>query len=82
MWWRLIPGPIRRGVLWLLGAVAFALFMRNIGRRDEKHKATAKRAVENVKAAETAKDTRHEIETSDDQHLVNILTGKLHDRKR
>lgn len=49
IWWRLIPGPIRRGVSWLLGAVVFALFFRNIGRRDERHKATNKALTDNIK---------------------------------
>ncbi|MGR3687122.1 MAG: hypothetical protein ACU0D5_12880 [Paracoccaceae bacterium] len=67
---------------WLLGAIVFAFVMRGIGRREGRQKAELKRAEGNVKAAKKSKDTRHELETSDDQHLVNILTGKLHDRKR
>ena len=37
---------------------------------------------DNLKAAKTAKDTRYDMETSDDQRLVDILTGKLHNGKR
>lgn len=40
------------------------------------------RAEDNLDAAKRAKDTRHEVETSDDQRLVDILSGKLHNNKR
>lgn len=40
------------------------------------------RAEDNLDAARRAKDTRHEVETSDDQRLVDILSGKLHNNKR
>jgi Na+-transporting methylmalonyl-CoA/oxaloacetate decarboxylase gamma subunit len=79
--WRLIPGPIRRAVSWLLGAIAFAFVMRGIGRREGRQKAELKRAEGNAKAAKKSKDTRHEMETSDDSRLVDILSGKLHDKR-
>lgn len=74
--WRLIPGPIRRAVSWLLGAIVFAFVMRGIGRREGRQKAELKRAEGNVKAAKKSKDIRHEIESSDDQYLIDILTGR------
>lgn len=48
------------------------------GRKDE----TAKRATDNIKAGQAAKDNRDELESQDDQRLVDILSGKLRDGKR
>lgn len=42
--WRLIPGPIRRAVSWLLGAIVFAFVMRGIGRREGRQGAYLRRA--------------------------------------
>jgi len=47
------------------------------GYRTGKKNAEAKQTKANLKASKDAKDNRYELETSDDQHLVNILTGKL-----
>lgn len=48
------------------------------GYRTGKKSADAKQTKANLKASKDAKDNRHDLESSDDQHLVNILTGKLH----
>lgn len=50
MIWRLIPGPIRRAVSWLAGALMFGLFMRHIGRRDERKTSQIKTLQQEVKA--------------------------------
>lgn len=79
--WRLIPGPIRRALAWVAGALGFAALAWSLGRREGRQKADLKRAEGNVKAAKKSKDTRHDMETSDDSRLVDILTGKLHDKR-
>jgi hypothetical protein len=55
--------------------------MRGMGKRAERMDAQVKQAERNTQSAMKAKATRHEIETSDDQRLVDILTG-LHKPKR
>jgi hypothetical protein len=80
MW--LIPGPIRRAIAWLGGAIGFSFLMYGMGQRNKRLKELADRAEANLKAAKRAKDTRHEMETSDDQRLVDILSGVHRDGKR
>lgn len=41
-----------------------------------------KRMRDRMKSIKKAKETRDEIETSDDQRIVDILTGKLRDDDR
>jgi ATP:corrinoid adenosyltransferase len=52
------------------------------GRREGNKNANSDIVEANLEAAKTAKEIRHEIETSDDQHLVDVLTGKLHNDNR
>jgi hypothetical protein len=78
----MIPGPIKRALSWIVGAVGFGLLAHALGKREGRQKAATARADANVKAAQRAKETRYETETSDDQRLIDILSGKLHDRKR
>lgn len=47
-----------------------------MGRKD----ADADRDADSLKASNDAKDNRYELENTDDQRLVDILTGKLHER--
>ena len=49
-----------------------------MGRKSEQNKHTRRR----VDAMKDAKETRHEIQNSDDQRLVDILTGRVRDNKR
>jgi len=60
----------------VIGYAAFRAVLR-LGGQVERAQGRAKRAEGNLKAARDAKDTRHEIETSDDQRLVDILTGRV-----
>ena len=69
--------------LWLygLGLAAWSGLMAYVyilGRRSEQNKHTRRR----VDAMKDAKETRHEIQNSDDQRLVDILTGRVRDNKR
>jgi hypothetical protein len=82
MMWRIIPGPIRRALSWLAGAAAFGLIAHQMGKRAANTKATTDRLEANINAAHRAKETRHAIETSDDQRLVDILSGVHRDGKR
>ena len=64
--------------LWLYGvaaaiAVKASLWLYWMGRRSEHNKQTRRR----VDAMKNAKDIRHEVEGSDDQRLVDILTGRV-----
>lgn len=45
-----------------------------------KSAANADRAQENVKAGQASKDNRNELESQDDKHLVDILSGRVRDR--
>lgn len=51
------------------------------GERSGKTKAKLDASERNLDAAKRAKDTRHEIETDDDQRIIDILTGKLHNKR-
>ena len=82
MIWPLIPDGLIAAVgAGLVGLVSL-LVGKWLGKREGASVARTERAEDNTKAAQKAKDVRHEIETSDDQRLVDILGGKLHDRKR
>lgn len=70
---------------WLGGLVAGFLllwFTMQAGKRHGRSEASAARAKANLKASQKAKEIRHAIESSDDQYLVDLLTGKLHNGKR
>lgn len=54
--WRLIPGPIRRAVSWLLGAIAFAFVMRGIGRREGRQKANTDALRDQLKSDERGRN--------------------------
>lgn len=78
----MILGRVKRALAWLLGGLGLLWGAWVLGRRDGKRTARADRAEGNVKAAQQAKDNRDELESQDDQHLVDILTGRLRDGKR
>lgn len=65
---------------WLImaGSVAFAAAFAFFGGRNREKIDASER---NLDAAKRAKDTRHEIETDDDQRIIDILTGKLHNKR-
>ena len=63
------------GVAAWSGIMAWAYVM---GRRSEQSKHTRRR----VETMKDAKETRHEIQNSDDQRLVDILTGRVRDNNR
>jgi hypothetical protein len=71
-------------VLWpligLVGAIVLALVGWWAGERSGKQKAKTAAAKRNVKAGQDAKDNRNEMESQDDQRLVDILTGRMRDR--
>lgn len=60
----------------LVAMAGAVLYLR--GRQDANDKQTA----DNLQAAVTAKDNRYELENTDDQRLVDILSGKLRNDKR
>jgi hypothetical protein len=64
--------------LWLYGALAAAVAVLTLGayRKGGKDKEAAyiRRRVD---AMRDAKETRHEVQNSDDARIVDILTGKL-----
>jgi hypothetical protein len=78
--WTLPAWAMRLLAAFAIGFAAFRTVM-SMGRQQGQAEARAKRAEANLKAARDAKETRHEMETSDDQRLVDILTG-MHGRKR
>ena len=74
--WRLIPGWLRRAVVWASGALAFAFLAWAAGKREGRQRADTQRHKDNAEAAKESKEIRHDIETADDQRLVDILTGR------
>lgn len=52
-----------------------------IGKKSAGAKQKIKTLETNAKAAKDAKDTRNELESQDDQYLVDILTGKLRGKR-
>lgn len=60
----------------LLAALAGALGLFKLGERSGTGKASLKSLEDDLEAAKNAKDNRHEVETADDQRLVDILTGR------
>lgn len=82
MMWGLIPDWLFAAIGAGVGGFIMHFVGRWSGKREGRSEANTQRAEGNAKSAQKAKDTRHEIETSDDQRLVDILSGKLHDRKR
>jgi hypothetical protein len=62
----------------VVGYILFRLAVLDAERRGRGQE-SAKRAEDNVKASQKAKELRHAIETSDDQRLVDILTGRVRD---
>ena len=64
--------------LWIYGAVVFVAaligsWLHILGRRHEQRKADRR----NTSAMKDAKDIRHELQTSDDTRLVDILSGRV-----
>jgi hypothetical protein len=78
----LIPAEVWLGLGGALAALVAWLGGKWSGTKEGRSEAATDSLKANIKAAQTAKDTRHEIETSDDQRLVDILSGKLHNGKR
>jgi hypothetical protein len=67
--------------LYVIGAASWAGLMAwayTQGRKNEQGKHTRRR----VDAMKDAKETRHEVQNSDDQRLVDILAGRVRDGKR
>lgn len=62
---------------WAVGALAAAGGLFVAGRHSGTKSAKAERAEANVEAGKEAKDNRHEIESSDDKRLTDILTGRV-----
>lgn len=62
---------------WAVGAVVAAGGLWFAGRRSGAKNVKADRAEANAKAGKDAKDNRHELETSDDQRITDILTGRV-----
>jgi hypothetical protein len=60
----------------LLAAVLGALGLFKLGERNGAAKASLNALEDDLEAAKNAKDNRHEIETADDQRLVDILAGR------
>lgn len=65
--------------LYIYGAIAGALailigLVYKKGMKDVNDKETLRK----IEAMMEAKDIRHDVEISDDQYLVDVLTGKLH----
>ena len=56
------------GLLSIVGALLYRMGANNT-------ESDAKDA--DIKAAKTSKENRYEIENTDDQHIIDILTGKL-----
>lgn len=61
----------------LLALIAGGAGLWFAGRRSKSKDVKVDRAEANENAAKKAKDTRHEIEISDDQHLIDILSGRV-----
>jgi membrane protein DedA with SNARE-associated domain len=64
--------------LWIYGAVAFVAalvgaWLHILGRRHEQRKADRR----NTSAMKEAKEIRHDLQTSDDQRLIDILSGRV-----
>jgi hypothetical protein len=69
---------------WIIAGIGFAasvIVAWFSGKKTGNANALLDRERDNAKSAKDAKDNRHEIETSDDQRLVDILTGKLHNKR-
>lgn len=62
------------GILALLGAIGTAWGYRQGGKN-----AKAKTTQSNLDAANKAKENRHEMESQDDERIVDILTGRVRD---
>ena len=63
---------------WLYGAFfAIASFLGVVLYRSGKSNVEVKQVRRRVDAMEKAKETRHEVETSDDDRLLDILTGRV-----
>lgn len=73
---------IGRALSWASVAALAAFGIYAAGRKEGRSQANSDALRDNLKSAKDAKDNRHAIETSDDQRLVDLLTGKLHDDKR
>jgi hypothetical protein len=80
--WALIPAWVKRAVVSLVTGAALLWAAWFAGKREGGQRADTERHEGNAKSAQKAKEARYEMEISDDQRLVDILTGKLHDRKR
>jgi hypothetical protein len=74
MWWRLIPGPILRGVSWLLGAVVFAGMWFLIGDRNRAHKAANKALKQELKAHDRINQADTGVGATDHERI-----RRLHD---
>lgn len=78
----MIFGRIKPALAWLLGGLGLLWGAWVLGRREGKQAERTDSAEGNVKAGQQAKDNRDELESQDDQRLVDILSGKLRDGKR
>jgi hypothetical protein len=64
--------------LWIYGAVVavaalIGSWLHILGRRHEQRKADRR----NTDAMKNAKEIRHDLQTSDDQRLIDILSGRV-----
>lgn len=78
----LTPRWLKRAVAWVLGALAFFYVSKGIGQRQARLEALVRQQESNAKAAQKAKDLRHDVESQDDKRLVDLLSGGMHERKR
>lgn len=67
-----------------LAAVAIAALVASWlgGRKTGQNDAKLDRAEDNADAAKQSKEIRHELETSDDAYLVDVLSGRVPPGKR
>lgn len=73
----LLGTKLGRGLIAALGVALAILGAWTAGKREGGQVAAQRRAEANAKAGKDAKDNKHDLETSDDQRLIDVLTGRV-----
>lgn len=68
--WRLIPGPIRRAVSWLLGALGFAALAWSLGRREGRQRGATESDRRQAQGYTDTRKRADDVEIHDDPNAL------------
>lgn len=81
MMWRLIPGPIRRALAWVAGAIGFAALAWSLGRREGRQRGATEADKRQAQGYTDTRKRADEVEISDDTGLLRDSLRARNPRK-